>query len=70
MEGTRKANWLQMPIEIDGVTSMAVVDTGSSCTMIRSPMMRQLGLTEEAIATDKVLTTHIIGGKDVQVRSA
>ena len=36
VEGTRKANWLQMPIEIDGVKGMAVVDTGLSYTTIRS----------------------------------
>jgi predicted aspartyl protease len=64
VEGTRKANWLQMPIEIDGVKGMAVVDTGLSYTTIRSPMMRQLGLTEEAIATDRVITTHVIAGTD------
>jgi predicted aspartyl protease len=68
VEGTSKTRWLQMPIEIDGVTSMGVVDTGTSYTTIRSPVMRQLGLTEEAIATDRALTTHVVAGKDSQAR--
>jgi hypothetical protein len=68
VEGTRKTDWLQMPMEIDGVTTMAVVDTGASYTMIRSPTMRHLGLTEEALATDRSFMTHIIAGKDAQIR--
>jgi predicted aspartyl protease len=70
--GTSKAHllqvqWLQMPIEINGVTSMAVVDTGSSFTTIRAPMMRELGLTEQALADDRAITVHVIAGADAKV---
>jgi predicted aspartyl protease len=59
--------WLQMPIEIDGVTSMAVIDTGASFTTIRAPMMRELGLTEQALADDRAVTAHVIAGADAKL---
>lgn len=59
--------WLEMPIEIDGVPSMGIVDTGSSYTTIRAPMMRKLGLTEADLAGDKHFTTHVTAGADPQV---
>jgi predicted aspartyl protease len=61
-------NWLKMPFEIDGIEGTVVVDTGNTTTMITPRMMRRLGLTEEAMANDRVLKIHVPAAEDAQAR--
>jgi hypothetical protein len=59
---TTRYNLLRMPLEIDGVEGTALIDTGASYTIIRQPMAHRLGLTEQALANDRVVGTHGVGG--------
>jgi predicted aspartyl protease len=59
---------IEIPIEIEGVTGMATVDTGATFTVITPQMTRRLGLTEGSFTGDRSLTLHIVGGADVQAR--
>jgi predicted aspartyl protease len=59
---------MEMPLEIDGVSGTAAVDTGSSFTLIRLSMMQRLGLSDAAMASDQTAVAHTIAGKDVQGR--
>jgi len=53
------------PVAGDGI---AVIDTGASFTLIRAPMMRRLGLTEQAIEGDRKIRLHVIAGDDEEAR--
>ncbi len=59
-------NWLKIPFEIDGTEGTAMVDTGNTTTMITPRMVRRLGLTEAAMANDRVLKIHVLASEDAQ----
>jgi predicted aspartyl protease len=59
---TTRYGLLRMPFEIDGVEGTAVIDTGSTSTIIRQPMAHRLGLTKQALTNDKVVGMHGAGG--------
>jgi predicted aspartyl protease len=63
-----RTGWLQVPFEIDGVAAAAAVDTGASVTSITPRLLRRLGVTEQALATDRPLRLHIVAGEDEQAR--
>jgi predicted aspartyl protease len=63
-----RMGWLEMPFEIDGVEVTAVVDTGASVTTITPRMLRRLGLSEQALASDRGLKLHVVAGDDAQAR--
>lgn len=67
VEGATKTPWLAIPLTIDGVQELAVIDTGASNTSIRSPTLRRLGLTDAALATDPSRLIHIVNGNDTRV---
>ncbi|HUB12910.1 MAG TPA: retropepsin-like aspartic protease [Acetobacteraceae bacterium] len=49
---------LLVPIALDGVDGMAILDTGAQATTIGMPMARRLGLTEPSLATDRIIIAH------------
>jgi predicted aspartyl protease len=63
-----RMRWMEAPIEVDGVTGMATVDTGATFTMVTPQVTRRLGLTEHDFAGDRSLKLHIVAGADVQPR--
>jgi predicted aspartyl protease len=63
-----RLGWLEMPFEIDGVEETAVIDTGASNTTITPRLVRRLGLTDLALANDRILKLHVIAGDDTQAR--
>jgi predicted aspartyl protease len=67
VEGVVKTPWLAIPLTIDGVQELGVIDTGASLTSIRSPTLRRLGLTDAALTTDPSRLIHIVNGTDTRV---
>jgi predicted aspartyl protease len=63
--GTRTGR-LQVPFEIDGVATVATVDTGASVTAITPRLSQRLGVTVQALAADQSLRLHIVAGEDEQ----
>jgi predicted aspartyl protease len=63
-----RMGWMQMPFEIDGVAVTGAVDTGASLTTITPRVARRLGLTEQAMADDRVIKLHVIAGEDTPAR--
>jgi predicted aspartyl protease len=61
-----RMGWLAIPFAIDGVAGTAVVDTGASSTTITPRLARRLGVTEQALAKDRILKLHVIAGEDEQ----
>jgi predicted aspartyl protease len=59
---TTRYGLLRMPFEIDGIEATALIDTGASYTIIRQPMAHRLGLTDQALANDQVVSMHGAGG--------
>ena len=55
-----RLGWMDMPFEIDGIEETAVVDTGASNTVITPRLARRLGLTDQALANDRVVKLHVI----------
>jgi predicted aspartyl protease len=49
---------LLVPITLDGVAGMAILDTGAQATAIGMPMARRLGLSEASLAADHTVTAH------------
>lgn len=49
---------LLVPITLDGVAGMAVLDTGAQYTAIGMSLARRLGLTRAALAADPSITVH------------
>ena len=49
---------LLVPIALDGVPGMAILDTGAQATTIGMAMARRLGLTEPLLATDHIIMAH------------
>jgi predicted aspartyl protease len=62
------SRWLEAPVEIDGVSATAVLDTGASYSSITPRLARQLGLTDQILADDRTLNLHVISGPDTQAR--
>ena len=67
-DASTRMGWLAIPFQIDGVAGTAVIDTGASFTMITPALARRLGLTEQALANDRILKLHVIASEDAQAR--
>ena len=52
---------LLVPMELDGVQGMGILDTGAQATTIGLPMATRLGLTPGAMAADPVVKHHGAG---------
>jgi hypothetical protein len=52
---------LLMPVELDGVQGMGILDTGAQATTIGQQMADRLGLTPQAMAGDPVVQLHGLG---------
>jgi predicted aspartyl protease len=57
-----------VPITLDGVAGMAILDTGAQATAIGMPMARRLGLSEASMATDRTIMAHGAAPLPVAVR--
>jgi predicted aspartyl protease len=57
-----------VPITLDGVAGMAVLDTGAQATAIGMPMAHRLGLSEASLATDRTIMAHGAAPLPVAVR--
>jgi Aspartyl protease len=44
------------------------MDTGASNTIITPPMAQRLGLTEQALASDRMIRIHVVAGDDTPSR--
>jgi predicted aspartyl protease len=49
---------LLVPITLDGVSGMAVLDTGAQATAIGMAMAQRLGLSDASLAADRTITAH------------
>ncbi|MGH7041337.1 MAG: retropepsin-like aspartic protease, partial [Acetobacteraceae bacterium] len=49
---------LLVPIQLDGISRMAVLDTGAQATTIGMAMARRLGLTGPLLANDRAIMAH------------
>jgi predicted aspartyl protease len=63
-----RLGWLAIPFEINGVAGTAVVDTGASFTAIMPSMLRRLGMTDQDLASDRSVTSHVVAGADAEMR--
>jgi predicted aspartyl protease len=61
-------SWMETPLEVDGVSGVAAVDTGASSTMIMPGMVRRLGLTEQDMSNDRSVKLHVVARDDAQAR--
>jgi predicted aspartyl protease len=52
---------LMVPVELDGVEGMGILDTGAQATTIGVRMATRLGLTPESMATDPIVQHHGAG---------
>jgi predicted aspartyl protease len=52
---------LLIPLELDGVTGMGILDTGAQATTIGVRMANRLGLTPQSMASDPVVQHHGAG---------
>ncbi|MGH7155390.1 MAG: retropepsin-like aspartic protease [Acetobacteraceae bacterium] len=57
--GTQTPRTLLMPIEVDGIRTLALLDTGSQTSAVMQPLARQAGVTIAMLRADPVV---IIGG--------
>nr|WP_294521938.1 retroviral-like aspartic protease family protein [uncultured Rhodopila sp.] len=58
--GARKDRLL-LPIELDNVAGMAILDTGAGRNVIGADMARRMGLNEQSLAADAKVRQHGIG---------
>nr|WP_294507619.1 retroviral-like aspartic protease family protein [uncultured Rhodopila sp.] len=58
--GTRKDRLL-LPIELDNVPGMAILDTGAGRNVIGADMARRMGLNEQTLATDPRIRQRGVG---------
>ena len=58
---------LLVPIKLDGVSGMAVLDTGAQATTIGMAMAQRLGLTAPLLADDRVIIAHGASPQPVDV---
>jgi predicted aspartyl protease len=49
---------LLVPITLDGVAGMAILDTGAQATSIGMQLARRLGLSAESLETDRTIMAH------------
>jgi predicted aspartyl protease len=59
---------LLVPITLDGVAGMAILDTGAQATTIGMAMARRLGLSDASLATDRTIMAHGAAPLPVAVR--
>jgi predicted aspartyl protease len=59
---------LLLPFELDGVTGMAVLDTGAQLSSISIRMAQRLGVAEEMLAVDRIVMAHGAAPDQVAVR--
>jgi predicted aspartyl protease len=59
---------LLIPLELDGVTGMGILDTGAQATTIGVSMASRLGLTSLAMANDPVVQHHGAGPGSQEAR--
>lgn len=59
-----RTGWPKLPFKIDGIEGIGFLDTGASNTMITPRMAQRLGVTEAALAIDRVINLHVIAGDD------
>jgi predicted aspartyl protease len=59
---------LLVPITLDGVAGMAILDTGAQATAIGMGMARRLGLSDASLAADRTITAHGAAPQPVTVR--
>jgi predicted aspartyl protease len=52
---------LLIPIQLDGVEGMGILDTGAQATTIGPRMAERLGLTPDVLATDQIVQHHGAG---------
>jgi predicted aspartyl protease len=64
-----RSGWMDVPLAIDGVEEAAVVDTGASHTVITPRFARRLGLTDEALANDRIVPLRVINSSGTQARA-
>jgi predicted aspartyl protease len=58
--GARKDRLL-LPIELDSVAGMAILDTGAGRNVIGADMARRMGLNEQTLAADTKIRQHGVG---------
>lgn len=58
---TQRKDRLLIPFHLDGERGQAILDTGASATTIGVQMARRMGLTEEKMSLDRVLTQRGAG---------
>jgi hypothetical protein len=58
---------LELPIEIDGITGTAVLDTGAQHTVIGSAMAERLGLTQQVLAADPPMRQRGVGPNETVI---
>ncbi|HVC58973.1 MAG TPA: retropepsin-like aspartic protease [Acetobacteraceae bacterium] len=58
---------LLVPIALDGVAGMAILDTGAQATTIGMAMARRLGLSAASLATDRTIIAHGAGPRPLAV---
>jgi predicted aspartyl protease len=59
---------LLIPLQLDGVSGMGILDTGAQATTIGVRMAERLGLTPEAMAGDPIVEHHGAGPGSQQAR--
>jgi len=59
---------LLIPLELDGVNGMGILDTGAQATTIGASMASRLGLTQAAMANDQVVQHHGAGPGSQEAR--
>lgn len=67
-DASTMSGWLRVPFAVDDIEGSAAFDTGASQTMILPQMMRRLGLTEQALASDRSIRTTVIASGTSDVR--
>ncbi len=58
---------LLVPITLDGVAGMAILDTGAQATTIGMSMARRLGLSAASLETDRTIMAHGAAPRPVAV---
>jgi predicted aspartyl protease len=59
-----RAGALKFPFKLDGIEGTGFLDTGASNTVITPQMAQRLGLTDQALANDRMIKLHVIAGDD------
>jgi predicted aspartyl protease len=59
-----RTGWLKLPFKLNGVEGTGFLDTGASNTMITPQMAQRLGLTDQDLEKDRMITLHVIAGDD------